>query len=41
MKENAFGAEALVDADAIPNGMVSDPAGIEEIMLYFVRREQS
>lgn len=40
IKENAFGAEALVDADAIPNGMVSDPAGIEEIMLYFVRREQ-
>lgn len=40
IKENAFGAEALVDADSIPNGMISDPAGIEEIMLYYVRREE-
>ena len=40
IKTNAFGVEALVDANAVPNGMVSDPAGIEEIMLYFVRREQ-
>lgn len=40
IKTNAFGVEALVDANAVPSGMVSDPAGIEEIMLYFVRREQ-
>lgn len=37
IQENAFGAEALVLADEIPAGMVSDKAGIEDIMLFHVK----
>jgi len=37
MRRNKFGIEALVDRGHIPANTVSDPASIEDIMLYFVR----
>ena len=40
IRENSFGAEALVHTEALPAGMVSDSAGIEDIMLYYVKGEQ-
>ena len=37
IRRNSFGAEALVDAGSVPPGLVSDPADIETIMLYFAK----
>lgn len=34
-RSNAFGVEALVKSNAVPAVMLSDAAGIEEVMLYF------
>lgn len=39
-RENQFGVEALVKADNIPRGYISDPANIEDIMLFTIRGEQ-
>lgn len=39
-KENAFGAEALVERSAVPAGLVADHASIEDIMVFFVKEEQ-
>ncbi|MCI6376436.1 MAG: ABC transporter ATP-binding protein [Clostridiales bacterium] len=37
VRSSAFGAEALVKRIALPPDIVSDPATLEEIMLYFVK----
>lgn len=37
-RENIFGMEALVKSEYVPDGMVSDAAGIEDVMLYFSRK---
>ncbi|SMC81861.1 ABC transporter ATP-binding protein [Papillibacter cinnamivorans] len=36
-RESKFGVEALVLRDKIPSGLVVDRAGIEDIMLYYVK----
>lgn len=36
-RKNAFGMSALVETDRIPDGMVKEKAGIEDIMLYYVQ----
>lgn len=38
MREHAFGVEALVERSAVPADILSDAAGIEEIMLHFSKR---
>ena len=38
VRRSAFGAEALVERSAA-RGLVSDPAGIEDIMLFYLRGE--
>ena len=38
VRRSAFGAEALVERSAA-RGLVCDPAGIEDIMLYYLRGE--
>lgn len=37
VRENAFGADALIRRDRAPRGLALDPADIETIMLYHVR----
>ncbi len=37
VRESAFGAEALIRRDALPQGMAYEPATLEEIMLYHVK----
>lgn len=37
VRENAFGVEALVLRDRIPNGFVVDAATLDEIMLFYVK----
>ena len=39
VRRSAFGAEALVERSAA-RGLVCDPAGIEDIMLYYLRGER-
>ena len=39
VRRSAFGAEALVERGAA-RGLVCDPAGIEDIMLYYLRGER-
>ena len=39
VRRSAFGAEALVEREAA-RGLVCDPAGIEDIMLYYLRGER-
>ena len=38
LRRSAFGVEALVERSAA-RGLVCDPAGIEDIMLYYLRGE--
>ncbi len=40
LSENAFGAQALVPSSQLPQGMVSDAAGIEDIMLFYGRERR-
>lgn len=37
IRTSSFGAEALVLKDSVPGGYVTDPASIEDIMLYHVK----
>lgn len=37
VRRGSFGVEALVERGGVPRGMTTDPAGLEEIMLYFVK----
>jgi ABC-2 type transport system ATP-binding protein len=37
VRENAFGADALVKRDRVPAGLSLDPVDIETIMLYYVK----
>ncbi len=37
VRRNRFGVEALVERRLVPRGMIADPAGLEDIMLYFVK----
>lgn len=39
VRRSAFGAEALVERGAA-RGLICDPAGIEDIMLYYLRGER-
>ena len=39
-RKNQFGVEALVKANKIPHGFLSDPANIEDIMLFTIRGKQ-
>lgn len=36
-REHSFGIEALVEKSTIPRGMAYDKAGIEDIMLYYIK----
>ncbi len=36
-RENQFGVEALMRREAVPGGLASDPATMEDIMLYHIR----
>lgn len=40
VRRNSFGVEALVLRECIPSGCVHDPATIEDIMLYFVKKSR-
>lgn len=40
VRRNRFGVEALVERSAAPRGVLSDPAGIEDIMLFLSKGEQ-
>lgn len=40
-RKNAFGAEVLVDKKKVKGNFVMDRAGIEDIMLYFVKEERA
>lgn len=40
VRSSAFGTEALVKRSALPPDIVSNPATLEEIMLYFVKEAQ-
>lgn len=40
VRRNSFGAEALVDRRMVPGSFVQDAASIEDIMLYFVKKEK-
>lgn len=40
-RKHAFGVEALVESAYVPEGMLSEAAGIEEIMLYFGKRGEA
>jgi ABC-2 type transport system ATP-binding protein len=37
VRRNRFGVEALVERAAVPMGFTVDPAGIEDIMLFFIK----
>lgn len=37
LRENAFGATALVPRTQVPSGLIWQPAGLEDIMLYTLR----
>lgn len=37
VRRSRFGVEALVERRFVPKGVISDPAGLEDIMLYFVK----
>ena len=37
VRENAFGAEALVLLEYIPDGFIVDAATLDEIMLFYVK----
>lgn len=39
MRENAFGATALVPRIKVPSGLSWQPAGLEDIMLYTLRED--
>ena len=39
-RRSEFGAEALVERACLPRGMTAERAGIEDIILYFVRGER-
>lgn len=39
VRKHTFGIEALVRSEAVPDGMLSDAAGIEDIMLFFSKRQ--
>lgn len=40
-RHNSFGVEALVLKDQVPPGLTVDRAGIEEIMLYYIKGERA
>lgn len=40
-RHSSFGVEALVQKSQVPSGLTVDRAGIEEIMLYFIKGERS
>lgn len=40
-RHNSFGVEALVHKSQVPPGLTVDRAGIEEIMLYFIKGERA
>lgn len=40
VRRNRFGVEALARRDAVPAGLLADPATIEDIMLYSVKGER-
>ncbi|MCI2106095.1 MAG: ABC transporter ATP-binding protein [Intestinimonas sp.] len=40
VRRNRFGVEALAQRHAVPTGLITDPATIEDIMLYSVRGEK-
>ncbi len=39
-RSNSFGVEALMRRERVPRDIVSDPATLEDIMLYFVKERQ-
>jgi len=39
-RRGAFGAEALVIRDKIPQGLATEPAGVEDIMVYMVKESR-
>lgn len=41
IRRSSFGAEALVERNALPHGMIADAATLEDIMLYHVKEGRS